>query len=327
MHLDSPLVDGHNRPINYLRLAVTDRCNLRCAYCMPPAGIRVLPHQELLSFEEILRLVALFTRLGIGKVRITGGEPFVRRDLPDLLAALRKLAGLEQLHITTNGVLTGNYLETLQKINISGINLSIDTFRTDRFREITRRDQLPAVLATLRLCLAQGVPLKINTVVQPGNLAELGEIARLAKAHPVEVRFIEPMPFNGGRIFTATQPQEAAIREILQKELPPMTRILGRQGTAALYEVQGFRGRIGVIAGYSRQFCGHCNKIRLTPDGGLKTCLYGKPVLNLKELLRTGCDDGEIVRSIHAAVAAKPLNGMEAAAKEGVTDSMATIGG
>jgi molybdenum cofactor biosynthesis protein A len=323
------LVDRRDRRIDYLRIAVTDRCNLRCSYCMPPAGIRFLPRDDLLRFEEIMRLAALLVRQGVKKIRITGGEPFMRSDLLKLAAELKSLPGMEHLHITTNGVLAAGHLEELRSLEISGINLSIDTLQRHRFRQISGRDFLPEVLTTFRRCLDLGIPLKINTVVQQDNLDELIALACLAKDRAVQVRFIEPMPFNGGRTFSGKQSEESTIRAILQAGLPPMSRLLGIRGTAAIYAVKGFRGRIGIIAGHSRKFCDQCNKVRLTPVGSFKTCLYAAPVLDLKEMLRTGCRDEQIGAAIRNCVAVRPNDGLEAAAalNEELTDSMACIGG
>jgi molybdenum cofactor biosynthesis protein A len=324
------LVDRWNRRIEYLRLAVTDRCNLRCSYCMPSEGISFLPRRELLSFEEIIRLAEIFLRQGISKIRITGGEPFVRGDLPRLTATLKTLPGLQHLHITTNGVSAAPYLAQLREIGISGINLSLDTLRSGCFNRLAGRNFLPKVLATFRRALELGIPLKINTVVQQENRGELLEIAGLAQDHPVEVRFIEAMPFNGGRAFSEQQTDQGSIREILRQGLPPMTRLLEATGTAALYEIQGFRGRVGIIAAHSRKFCDRCNKVRLTPAGSLKTCLYAPPVLDLKAMLRSGCSDEQIGAAVRASIMDRPRNGLEAAETwQGRchADSMASIGG
>jgi molybdenum cofactor biosynthesis protein A len=325
----SSLADRHNRRIEYLRLAVTDRCNLRCTYCMPPAGIDFLPQRELLSFEEILRLAALFVRQGVRKIRITGGEPFLRRDLPQLVAWLKALPGLQHLHITTNGVSAAPHLIRFRDLGISGINLSLDTLRPDRFVRLAGRNFLRAVLATFHQALALGIPLKINTVVQQENRDELLAIADLAREHALEVRFIEPMPFNGGRPFSGKNTDLDSIRGILRRGLPPMTRLLPTRSTADLYEIRGFRGRIGIIAAHSRKFCHKCNKVRLTPGGSLKTCLYGRPTLDLKAMLRSGCTDEQIGTAIRNSIMERPANGREAVAAKAadLSASMASIGG
>jgi molybdenum cofactor biosynthesis protein A len=323
----APLLDRWGRRIDYLRIAVTDRCNLRCTYCMPPEGIRFLPRRELLTFEEILRVAALFARLGVAKIRLTGGEPFIRRDLIGLVQRLQALPSIRHLHFTTNGVLAGPHLEQLRELEVAGLNLSLDSLRRKRFHQITGRDVLPRVMTTLRRALDLAIPVKINTVVLPANLDELTDLAELAKEHPLDVRFIEPMPFNGGRLLGAS-PREETIRRLLEQNLPPMTRILDSRGTASLYAVRGFRGRIGIIAGHSRQFCGQCNKVRLTPAGSLKTCLYGPPVLDLKALLRAGHSDEQVTAAIRACVGGRARDGVEAAAGSGgCAESMASIGG
>jgi cyclic pyranopterin phosphate synthase len=246
----------------------------------------------------------------------------------ELVTRLKTLASIRHLHLTTNGVQTGRHLERLRQLEISGLNLSLDSLHRQRFHQITGRDHLPQVMATVRQALDLAIPLKINTVVQAANLDELADLAELAREHPLDVRFIEPMPFNGGRPLGAAPPREDIIRQRLQQKLPPMTRILDSRGTASLYGVRGFRGRIGIIAGHSRKFCGQCNKVRLTPAGRLKTCLYGQPVADLKEMLRSGRSDEQIAATIRACVAERARNGNEAAAVSGAfSESMASIGG
>ena len=193
------LHDNHNRPVNYLRLAVTDRCNLRCFYCMPEEGIEYMPKQELMSYEEMLRIVRMLVGLGIQKLRITGGEPFIRRDMMDFLGEMSRLEGLEQIHITTNGVVTAPLVPALKKLGIRSVNLSLDTLDRQLFHEITRRDDFDKVMKTFEALLTHGITTKINAVIIEGkNNNELLPLAMLTKDHPVGVRFIEEMPFNGG---------------------------------------------------------------------------------------------------------------------------------
>jgi cyclic pyranopterin phosphate synthase len=192
------LLDNHGRPVNYLRLAVTDRCNLRCFYCMPEEGIQYLPKKALLTYEEMERTVRVLAGLGVNKVRITGGEPFVRNGLLGFLRRLGEIPGVEALHLTTNGVLTAPHVAELKALGVRSVNLSLDTLDRDRFRHITRRDELPRVLDTLYALLGVGIEVKINMVVMEGkNTQDIGPMAELTRQHPVSVRFIEEMPFNG----------------------------------------------------------------------------------------------------------------------------------
>src|SRR5882762_5288670 len=192
------LFDNHQRPINYLRLSVTDRCNLRCFYCMPEEGIKYLPRKELLTFEEIERLVTLLAQMGITKIRLTGGEPFVRTDLMELIRTIVKIKGIHDVHITTNGILTAPHVAELKSLGIASMNLSLDTLNRERFKMITRRDEFEKTWETFHLLLKHEIPVKINTVVMEGkNADDILEIVRLTKDQDVSVRFIEEMPFNG----------------------------------------------------------------------------------------------------------------------------------
>ena len=323
------LVDNHGRAITYLRLAITDRCNLRCRYCMPEQGVRFVPCREILRYEEMLRLIRIFTRLGVTKVRITGGEPFARRDCLAFLRQVREIPGVEHLNVTTNGIATAQYLEALQKLGISGINLSLDTLDRRRFWQLTRYDFLDMALNTFHGALHRGIPLKINTVViEDTTDSDILSIAELARQYPVTVRYIEKMPFTGGSGFKKNHAGQ--LRSRLEALLPEMRIVDYRKpSTALVYEVPGFVGRIGIIEGHSRKFCATCNKVRITPLGILKTCLYDNGVLDLKALLRSGDSDAAVCRSVTACIANRFADGLEAEA-QAVHDrepSMASIGG
>lgn len=324
-----PLIDNHGRAITYLRLAVTDRCNLRCSYCMPPEGIPFVRHEEILSFEEMARLVRIAVSLGIVKVRFTGGEPFARRDFMRLLEMVRPADGLAELHITSNGVAVRQFVPQLKNIGISGINISLDTLRPEIFRRISRRDELPRVLASIEALLAAKIPVKINSVVLPGiNDNEIAELASLASRWPVTVRFIEQMPFNGEDRRVTGGRNGRPVPHILRKAFPGLTPLAKNSGTANLFRVPGFQGEIGVINAYSRQFCGRCNKIRITPTGILKTCLYDNGRLSLLAMLRTGAGNQEIAGAIRRTVTSRASNGLAAEACNTAPKlSMAAIGG
>ncbi|SHL67307.1 GTP 3',8-cyclase MoaA [Hymenobacter psychrotolerans] len=329
----SVLFDNHGRPLEYLRLAVTDRCNLRCFYCMPEEGIKYMPKQELLTYEEMERLVGLLTGLGVRKVRLTGGEPFVRRDLVPFMARLAAIPGLDDLSLTTNGVLTAPHVPELARLGVKAVNLSLDTLDRARFASITRRDELPRVLDTFYALLASGIQVKINAVVMDGqNIEDLVPLAELTRELPVEVRFIEEMPFNGGS-HAATLPWDhRRIRQHLEANLGEFIPVPTPAGaTASEYSIAGHQGRIGIIAAYSRTFCGTCNRIRLTAEGGLKTCLYDQGVLDVRALLRGGSSDEEVTEALKNAFRYRAANGFEAEQRRPVHqlsfESMSTIGG
>ena len=322
------LVDNHNRPINYLRLAITDRCNLRCRYCMPDQGAKFVPYSEILRYEEMVHLVRIFAGLGINKLRITGGEPFARRDCIPFMQKIIETGGVTSLYVTTNGITTASHLDELKKMGISGINLSLDTLDPPYFYHLTRQNLLDNVLATLHGCLEREIPLKINTVVLEETTDEhILSIAGLAKKYPLTVRFIEKMPFSGGNGFknggTEKLRQRLAglfdLNEV-QSDLPT---------TARIFELPGFLGKIGIIEGHSRKFCPTCNKLRITPLGVLKTCLYDNGVLDLKAMLRSNTDDAVISKAIIDSVGKRYVNGLEAEELCTRRDepSMASIGG
>ena len=325
------LYDNHNRPITYLRLAVTDRCNLRCFYCMPEAGIRYLPKKELLTYEEMERIVRVLADLGVNKVRITGGEPFVRNGLMDFMRQLAKIDGLRELAMTTNGVLTAPHVPELVQLGLTSVNLSLDSLNRERFRQITRRDELPAVLKTLDALLANKVEVKINAVVMDGqNTDDIPALAEMTRNLPVAVRFIEEMPFNGeGTHYPILTWTHRRILEELKMHYPTLQKIGdGPFSTSYDYQIPGYEGTLGIIAAFSRTFCGTCNRIRLTAQGVLKTCLYDSGVLNVRDLLRSGASDTELADAFRLAFAQRAANGFEAEKlRAPVSESMATIGG
>jgi cyclic pyranopterin phosphate synthase len=325
------IYDNHNRPITYLRLAVTDRCNLRCFYCMPEEGIKYLPKKQLLTYEEMERLVQVLARLGVSKVRITGGEPFVRTGLMDFMHRLAAVDGLTDISMTTNGVLTAPHVADLAAMGVKAVNLSLDTLDRERFHKITRRDELPAVLDTLDKLLAAGIETKINAVVMDGqNTQDLVPLAEMTRDMPVDVRFIEEMPFNGeGSHYPVLNWTHRRIVDELRAHFPNLEKIPDPAfSTSANYQIPGHQGTLGVIAAFSRTFCGTCNRIRLTAQGTLKTCLYDDGVLDVRALLRAGATDDELTAAFLKAFAHRPANGFDAERNRAVvSESMATIGG
>lgn len=324
------LTDSFGREIFYLRIAVTDRCNLRCTYCMPAEGVPMKSHDSILSFEELLRLTRNFAELGIRKVRVTGGEPFVRKGVTEFIDEITRLRGIDSVYLTTNGVLLSANLARLIDAGISGINFSLDTLRKDRFLKLTLRDRFEDVRTSLSLLADSGLKIKINTVVQKDfNEDEIGEIAALAANNNFDVRFIEKMPFNGGHFDTQNHFGKKDILLKLRDSFPGLAKINLQRSNAELYTIPGFKGRIGVIDGYTRSFCGSCNRVRITPEGILKTCLYDGGVFDFRKFLREGVSDSEIKNVIRTKISEKFRNGFEAekAFENGTNLPMAKIGG
>jgi len=323
------LIDNHGRTINYLRLAVTDRCNLRCFYCMPEHGLEWLGRSELMTYEEMMRICLVAVNAGIEKIRITGGEPFVRKDTMKLLAGLSELSGLKQLTITTNGVLTAPLVPELKKLGIQSVNLSLDTLDRDRFFAITHRDELPAVMDTMQQLISNGIEVKLNAVVMDGkNIQDIIPLVQLTKELPVSVRFIEEMPFNGGEShYTALKWDHVRIYQAIKAQFPTIKKLQDPEySTSYNYGIPGHKGAIGIIAAYTRSFCGSCNRIRITPVGMLKTCLYDNGVLNIKDLMRLGYNNEDLGKALVATLSKRHKDGWEAE-KHGVHESMARIGG
>jgi molybdenum cofactor biosynthesis protein A len=328
------LLDNHGRPITYVRLAVTDRCNLRCFYCMPAEGIDYLPRPHLLSYEEMERLIGLLAQHGISKVRITGGEPFVRKDMIDFLARVKAIPGVEQLTLTTNGVLTAPLLPRLKQIGISSVNLSLDTLDRERFHHITRRDELPKAMDCLHALIEHGIDTKINAVIMDGkNTDDILPLAEFTREHPVGVRYIEEMPFNGtGSHYPHLHWNHRRILDTLKAAYPSLQKLTdGPHSTSSNYQIPGYQGTVGIIAAFSRTFCGTCNRIRVTPQGMLKTCLYDDGVFNLRDLMRQGKSDQAVMDAVKRALGNRARDGYQAEqrrqAQAPVSESMSTIGG
>ena len=326
------ITDLYGRTFNYLRLAVTDRCNMRCFFCMPEDGIQYLPRKELLSFEEMLFILRSLADLGVNKVRITGGEPFLRKDLIYFLDDATKIEGIQSFHITSNGYLIENYIDDLKRLGINSINLSLDSLDPERFSKITRTNHFDKVKTNLDSLIREGFKLKINMVVMQGlNDQDIPEMASLAKEHDLTVRFIEEMPFNGEGVRVAKW--ELNHREIYSRLSNHFSEIRksGYTATSQEFNVPGFKGKIGIIAAWSRTFCQTCNRIRITPEGILKNCLYDHGVFNLKQFIRNGARKSDLQQVVIQAFKSKAKNGIEAEAmrksKFPILESMTTIGG
>ena len=327
------IIDNHGRTVNYLRLAVTDRCNLRCFYCMPNEGIEFVDRKELLSFEEMLRICQILGSKGIHKIRLTGGEPFVRKGIMEFIRALSKIEEIKNIHITTNGTLTRKYLDELIKLGITSYNLSIDSLDKDRFKQITRRDYFPEVMSCLEEMMAKNLDVKLNCVVMENqNTEDIIPMVALAKNHDIAVRFIEEMPFNGnGKDDESLTWNYKKILAHIQTHFGLITKLEDPAYSTSLnYKVEGFKGSFGIIPAFSRTFCGTCNRIRLTPKGMIKTCLYDDGIFNLKNLIRSGASDEAIAMAIQEATSNRAKDGFEAQQNRlntKVSESMASIGG
>ena len=303
------LTDTHNRTISYLRLSVTDRCNLRCRYCMPSQGIQMLDHAEILTYEEMVRLVGLCLRLNMTKVRLTGGEPLVRRGIIDFA---RQLTGLPvpDLRLTTNGTRLAEMAADLLAAGVRRVNISLDTLDADKYRHITRDGNLDEVWAGLRACLDEGFEqVKVNAVIIRGfNDDEIEVFARLSTELPIHVRFIEFMPLerNGwrpGLVVSSNELQGRLERMGRLEEIP----FQAGDGPARRFKLAGAAGELGLISPLSQHFCPSCNRLRLTPDGMLLPCLFGQTEYDLKGPLRSGMGDEALLEIIKKAAASKPV--------------------
>ncbi|MCL1805704.1 MAG: GTP 3',8-cyclase MoaA [Clostridiales bacterium] len=297
--------DSFGRDVEYMRISVTDRCNLRCKYCMPE-DLPDIPHPEILRYEEILRVCAAATRLGIRNFRVTGGEPLVRRGCVDFIRKLGELPGVGKLMLTTNGVSLERCVPELVEIGIDSVNISLDALDRENYRMITGYDVFADVYRGIMAALAAGLRVKLNCVAMRGvNEEQLLPIAKLAARHPLDVRFIESMPIGAGKGFDPVTGKE--IVALLEKHFPGLEEDRERRGfgPAAYYMHKDLLGRIGVIDAVSHGFCESCNRIRLTSDGLLKTCLYYSETVDLKPILRRGGDDSALEMAIREAVAHK----------------------
>jgi molybdenum cofactor biosynthesis protein A len=301
---------------------------------MPEDGLNWLSRTELMTYEEIMRCCGLLVKMGVEKIRITGGEPFVRKDIMQLLTSLSKLSGLKELSLTTNGVLTAPHVPELKALGINAVNLSLDTLDEGRFFSITRRDEFSEVMLTLEQLLKHDIEVKINAVVMAGkNTQDIIPLVELTKNTPVSVRFIEEMPFNGdGHQYSGIKWDHVRILEEIKDKFPTIRKLQDPPySTSYNYQIPGHKGSVGIIAAYSRTFCGTCNRIRITPVGELKNCLYDDGVLNIRDLMRTGISDNELQQTLLNVFNHREKDGWEAEhnriGKTGIHESMATIGG
>ena len=326
------LVDNHNRTINYLRLAVTDRCNLRCNYCMPSEGINFAKNDKLFTIEELSKLSAILVSQGINKIRITGGEPFVRKDVMVLLAQLANMEGLEDISITTNATLIGPYIDELKELGIKNINVSLDAIDKATFERITRRNQYDVVHNNLIRLITEGFNIRINFIALDGqNTQDILPILELTRHYDVAVRYLEEMPFNGGsKKFQSIIWDYKRILEHIREAYPDYYKLISPETSTSInYKIPGFKGSFGVIPSFSRTFCGSCNRLRISATGDVITCLYAKASANLREILRGANSEERIKDEILKAVGSRAKTGFEAQEKykDVFSNSMTSIGG
>lgn len=303
------MLDKLNRKIDYLRISVIDRCNLRCVYCMPEEGIESIPHEEILTYDEILRICEIVSELGIKKIKITGGEPLVRRDIVDLIRDIKNIDKIEQVTLTTNGILLHDMLDDLYDAGIDAINISLDTLNKENFKKITRRDGLEKVLMSIDKAYDLGIRVKINCLaIRDFNIKEIVNIANFAKDREIDVRFIELMPIGYGKKYTQIDNDE--ILSILESNFGLFETVTEKRGNgpAKYYKNKNMKGYIGFISAISHEFCESCNRIRLTSSGFLKLCLHYNKGIDLKEPMRNGINDEELKTLIHDTIWNKPLS-------------------
>lgn len=302
------LIDGCGRKIDYLRISITDKCNLRCRYCVPPQGVVLKDHKEILSLEEILRLVSIFAELGVDKVRFTGGEPLVRKNAVGLIKDVSRLKNAPHIGITTNGVLLQEYIDYLYDASVRDVNISLDTLDPDKYESITGSDLLSTVIDGIRSCLMCGIMVKINAVPIKGvNEDDIVRLAGLASDNAITVRFIELMPIGCASGYEGISNDEVK-RRLCDVYGEGVSVESEGSGPASYLAFGGFKGKVGFISPLSHAFCERCNRLRLTSDGKLRLCLASGDNLDLKALLRGGASDDDIMSAIVNAVKNKPAH-------------------
>lgn len=306
----APLHDGFSRPITYLRVSVTDKCNLRCVYCMPESGLPWLQRDELLRYEEVAEIVRAAASVGVSAIRLTGGEPLVRRDLHRLVSAIAAIQGIEDIALSTNGLLLEEQLPALRAAGLRRVNVSLDTLRDDRFAAIARRPGLDKVLRGIDAAIAAGMrPVKLNCVVMRGvNDDEIADFAELTRDRALVVRFIEVMPVHdNARLQSETYVSSEEILERIAALGARLPAAVDRgNGPARYVAFPGAAGAVGVISPLSHDYCERCNRVRLTADGRLRLCLFGDHAVDLRTPLRSGADSGTLAELLRSAMLIKP---------------------
>ena len=306
------MFDRYQRKIEYVRISLTDRCNLRCRYCMPEEGVEKLRHEDILRFDEIVRIVRALASLGVRKVRLTGGEPLIRRNIVELVREIHAVPGIETIAMTTNGVMLADMAEDLVQAGLTGINISLDTLKAASFTELTRRPFFTRVEDGIEAIAATGLKdVKFNCVpiagVSEEELPDL--VARFTRERPWKFRFIELMPIGCAYEAGFTGVPMAEVRSQLEASFGPLRPVLpehGVHGPAVYYQAAGFAGQIGFIDAMEHQFCSSCNRVRLTAEGFLKLCLNARTGVDLRHLLRSGMSDEELRQALQQAIYCKP---------------------
>ena len=305
----SILKDNFQRTIDYMRISITDRCNLRCIYCMPSEGLVPMKHEDILSYEEIARILRIAVRIGVRKVRITGGEPLIRKNISYLISLIENIKDIEDLSLTTNGIPLAGCAQDIADAGLKRVNISLDSLRADRYREMTRGGDLDSVFKGIESAERAGlIPIKLNMVPMRGfNDDEIGDFAQLTLKTPYQVRFIEFMPFGKENMwkpdyFISAEEIKSHVEKIGQ--LHPVR--LRRSGPARYYAFDGAAGVLGFISPLSNHFCGKCNRLRLTADGKIRPCLFSETEIDIKTAMRNGAPDSEIERLIRLAIQVKP---------------------
>jgi len=303
------LKDKFERVIDYLRISITDRCNLRCVYCMPQSGIKPFEHRDILTYEEIIRVAGIAASLGVRKIRITGGEPLTRKNISFLIASLRSINGIEDISLTTNGILLNKHARELADSGLTRVNISLDTLRPDRYREITRGGDISLVLKGIDAAEEAGLlPLKINMVpIRHLNDDEIADFARMTLNTPRHVRFIEFMPIGSRDLWSDERYISTDELKKTVEKLGPLVPVrLRKNGPARYFRFDGTPGVIGFISALTHHFCGDCNRLRLTSDGRLRPCLFSETEIDLKPALRQQSSDKEIERLLRLSIEVKP---------------------
>lgn len=302
------MVDGIGRTIDYLRISVTDKCNLRCKYCMPAEGVELIPHEMLLTLEEIYRVVSIMAGMGVKKIRFTGGEPLVRKNLIKLVSDVHELPGIEEIALTTNGILLGNMAYELKAAGVNKVNVSLDTCNADTFMKITGFDGYGKVREGISKAQDAGMDVKINCVLcREFNAEDMENMALLAKTEGIDVRFIELMPVGCGSSFHGISSDEILERLAMKFGTPEICSEKRGNGPAVYYNFRDFCGKVGFISPMSHKFCSECNRVRLTAEGRLKLCLHFNSGIELKPMLREGADDEKIRKAVCQALMNKPM--------------------
>ncbi|MCT4507624.1 MAG: GTP 3',8-cyclase MoaA [Tepidibacter sp.] len=323
------MIDNWGRKIEYLRVSITDRCNLRCIYCMPKDGIELIKHDEILTFEELIRIIKSASELGISKIRITGGEPLARKGITQFIRKIKSIKGIEEVSITTNGILLEENIDDLIKAGLDRINVSIDSLNEDIYSKITRSKGLDKVLRGINVALDKGIKkVKINTVIAKEiNYSEIMDFAELTEKMPVDVRFIELMPIGEGKKYTQVSNDDIKKIILKKRKLIPFLNSKG-SGPATYFRTLSSKGAIGFISPISHEFCNKCNRIRITPEGFLKLCLHWNDGVDLKKVLRSKASDEQLYKIIYNAIKQKPYkHEFKSQNKNSDSRNMSQIGG